>query len=112
MEESTFPAPSLDTWTTLFVLAAAQGLFLTITLVFSRKGHRPSNLILAGFIALFSLTLIEYVLHWTRYIYYLPQVNSFYLVFVFFFGPLLLLYFQSILSGRKMSLKSYLHLLQ
>jgi AraC-like DNA-binding protein len=104
------PAPSLDTWTVIFLLAAAQGIFLTITLLLNKKGAKLSNLLLASFIALFSLTLLEYVLHWTRYIYYFPQVNTYYLCFVFLFGPLLLLYYQSIENGGKLPLKAYLHL--
>ena len=99
MENAQFPVPSLDTWTTLFLFAAAQGLFLTLTLLLNKKGNRLSNILLGVFIALFSLTLIEYVLHWSRYIFYVPQVNTFYLVFVFFFGPLLLLYYKSVESN-------------
>lgn len=104
------PAPSLDTWTIIFLLAAAQGIFLTITLLLHKRGAKLSNVLLAVFIGLFSLTLLEYVLHWTRYIYYFPQANTYYLCFVFLYGPLLLLYYQSVENGGQVNRKAYLHL--
>ncbi|MEM9051806.1 MAG: helix-turn-helix domain-containing protein [Bacteroidota bacterium] len=58
--------PTLDNWTTLFLLASSTGLFLSIALLMkSRKAElflMPSLII-----GLFSIVLFQYVLFWTNY---------------------------------------------
>lgn len=103
--------PSLDTWTILFALAAAQGFFLCLLLWYSTKGNRSANRILALFIFFFAFTLTEYVLHWTRYIIHFPIVANWYMPLVFVFGPLLLYYFMALNKDLKWDWKIGLHLI-
>lgn len=90
------PQPSLDTWTTFFLLAAGHGLFLAMMLFFNKKGNPAANRILGVFILCFALTLIDYVGYWTRYNYYFPYLANMYKFLAFLFGPLLFLYFKRI----------------
>lgn len=56
--------PSLNTWTSVFLIAAAQGLFLSLA-IFSRKSK--VNHLLAFLILVFSVCLMYYVTYWTGY---------------------------------------------
>jgi AraC-like DNA-binding protein len=85
-------SPSLDSWTTLFLLAAAQGIFLALVLFVARPGPRRANWWLAGFLLCYSITLIDYVGFWSGYHYYFPHLAGIYLPLAFLFGPLLYLY--------------------
>lgn len=92
--------PSLDHWTVVFLIAAAQGLFLTV-LVFTQRTERRNANLLLGFLLLgFSLTLIDYVGFWTNYNWYFPHLMGIYEPLAFTFGPLTWLYLVSINTGR------------
>ncbi|PKA82343.1 AraC family transcriptional regulator [Ulvibacter sp. MAR_2010_11] len=82
--------PSLDTWTSIFLLAVAMGLFLFVILMTSgiRKNYPIAFLILA-----FSLILFQYVLYWTHYDQRYPFLIQFPPVCYYATGPLLYLYF-------------------
>ena len=103
--------PSFDTWTTIFLFAAIQGLFVATVLFFVKRKEFKANSLLALLILLFSLTLIEYVLYWTAYIYYFPHVMSLSDGFPFLFGVILYFYFEKIFEGHQLSKKDYLHFL-
>ncbi len=103
--------PSLDTWTSFFILAAAQGYFLAAVLLWPRKGNRLASRLLGAFIFFFALTLTEYVLHWTDYIIGFPHLWSFYIPIIFLFGPLLYLYFKSLGPEAEISRSDALHFL-
>ncbi|MEP2936839.1 MAG: AraC family transcriptional regulator [Gilvibacter sp.] len=81
------PEASFDTWTSLFLVVAAFGIFLS-ALLFSNKHGRPSNykviLILLGF----SLILIQYVFFWTGYNKVYTYIHFFDISWYLLFGPL------------------------
>lgn len=83
---------SFDTWTSLFLLASAQGGFLAIILIASQK---QPKLILGTITLLFSITLIEYVFFWTGFRYTFPHLNRISDPFFFLFGPLFYFYIKS-----------------
>lgn len=77
--------PSLDTWTTLFLLIAAQGFFLSF-LLFSK---RTTESVLMGAICfLFSWMMATYVAFWTGYLQVLPQFFKIGIGFTFLIAPL------------------------
>jgi len=84
--------PSLNTWTILLLFAAAQGLFLALTLFTQQRGNRRANRVLALLILLFSLRLIETVGYWTKYLLVLPHFALTTAAFPFLFGVLLYFY--------------------
>lgn len=108
MESTQVLTPSLDTWTTFFLLAAGQGIFLSVTLFVHKKGKHQANVLLGIFILLFAITLIDYVGFWTRYNTYYPDFRGIYEHLVLLFGPLLFLYFKA-LEGEKLTREDALH---
>lgn len=88
---------SFDNWTILFLLVAAQGLFLSV-LLFSKKSSRLNYL--AGVIVLFSLMLSYYVLFWTGYNRHISRIFGVSLGFTLLLGPLLLLYLRKDLKSK------------
>ncbi len=91
---------SLDTWTSIFLVAAAQGFFLALIL-FIRKNL--STAILGILVLLFSVTLIEYVLFWTGYRFVFPHLNRISEPFFFLFGPLIYFYAKSLSKDNKLN---------
>lgn len=87
---------SLDSWTLVFLIAAAQGLFLAMVLFLLRRGSRISNYILGTIIFLFSLTLVHYVAYWTGYQFVYPHLIGLSNAFPMLFGPLFLFYLRSL----------------
>lgn len=104
-------SPSLDTWTSIFAVAAFQGFFLAILLFTNRKGNILANRIFALFIFCFALTLSEYVLHWTQYITVYPYFANWYKPIIFLFGPLLFLYFRALDKRFSLAWRESLHFL-
>ena len=99
--------PSFDTWTSLFLLAAAMGVFLFIILISTRV---KKNLPIAFLILAFSVVLFQYVLYWTRYEIVYPYLVLFPPVCYYAMGPLLYRYFLS-LYKKTVQFKYALHFL-
>ncbi len=76
--------PSLDNWTIIFAVAAAQGIFLSIVLL---KRKDPSKY-LAAAITLFSLMLLYYVAFWTGYYREIGRWAGVSMGFTYLFSPL------------------------
>ena len=103
------PVPSFDTWTIVFLIAAVQGFFIAFVLFRWRRGNRPANRILATLLLLFAITLSEYVLYWTHYLYRVIHLADLSAQFPFLFGPLVLLYLRSIYEQKPLTWKDALH---
>lgn len=82
--------PSLDTWTSGFLVAVAMGLFLFIVLMMSRE---KKNYPIAFLVLAFSLILFQYVLYWTRYETVFPYLQLLPNLCYYVAGPLLYWYF-------------------
>ncbi len=93
--------PSFDHWTSLFLIAACQGVFLSI-LLFTRK-EVPTTL-LAGLVLSFSLCLTYYVIFWTGYFRVLPWQLGAAQGLTFLFGPQLLMYLRSTRSKEEVGI--------
>ncbi len=82
--------PSFDSWTSIFLLAVAMGLFLFISILLNKnKKHLPISLLVLAF----SLILFQYVLYWTRYETVFPYLQMLPHLCYYTTGPLLYLYF-------------------
>lgn len=99
------PNPSFDTWTIVFLIAAVQGFFTAVVLARWRRGQPQGNRLLACLLFLFSITLVEYVLYWTGYLYEFPHVANVSVAFPFLYGPILWLYLRTIYEGKSLSQK-------
>lgn len=99
------PAPSFDTWTTVFLISIAQGFFTAFVLWRWRRGHRSANRLLAALLALFSISMLEYVLYWTRYLYQWPHFANVSVELPFLYGPIVWLYLRTIYEGKPLGKK-------
>lgn len=84
--------PSFDNWTIVFLLFSFLGVVTSILLQFQSKQNRTGKLLISILLILFSITLVEYVLYWTKYIYYFPYISNISLTFYLAYGPLLYIY--------------------
>lgn len=89
--------PTLDNWTSFFLLAVAMGLFLFILLI---AGRIKRNLPIAFLILAFSLILFQYVLYWTRYEEVFPYLILTPPICYLSTGPLLYLYFLNLYKNK------------
>lgn len=103
--------PSLNTWTTVFLFMVFQGILLFSILIIRKKGNKSSNIILGLFVLSFALTLVMFVLYWSKYIFVSPFVylDKLYIALGYLFGPLLLLYFQSLFAKDLKFKKVFYH---
>lgn len=103
--------PSFDTWTSLFLFAALQGLFVSLALILLRKKMLVPNLLLASLLFLYSLTLLEYVFYWTGYLIDYPHLMALSSNFPYLFGPILYFYFRFVFEKSFFRRSDLLHLL-
>ncbi|MBV1923261.1 MAG: helix-turn-helix domain-containing protein [Flavobacteriaceae bacterium] len=84
---------SLDTWTSVFLLAVAMGLFLFFILITDKnKKNNP----IAFLVLAFSVILFQYVLYWTKYEITFPYLRTLPPFCYYLTGPLLYLYFSNL----------------
>jgi hypothetical protein len=100
---------SLVTWTILFLIAAAQEVFIAFVLLFNKIGHKKANLLLASVMLLFSFTLLYYVAYWTNYQFIYPHFIVLSAAIPFLIGPLLLLHLRQVAGRTKFSKADLLH---
>ena len=101
-------SPSLDNWTSLFLMAAGFGVFMFILLIINnRKG---SNYSIALLVLAFSLILVQYVLYWSGYQRQFPYLIQLPAMCYYASGPLLYIYFYKIYFGgfKKIFLLNFL----
>jgi len=99
--------PSFDSWTSMFLLAVAMGLFLFVSIVFTKS---RKNLPIGFLVLAFSIILFQYVLYWTQYEHVFPYLQMLPHVCYYTTGPLLYLYFQN-LHKKEVSFNYALHFL-
>ncbi len=102
---------SLNTWTTLFLLAAGQGLFLVLVLLIANTRSKNFNWPIIILLSFFSVTLVNYVLFWSGYNQTFPYLRFIPEIGFYLFGPMLLLYLRRILMQRKADDTFLLHLI-
>lgn len=77
---------------TLFIVAACQGLFLTLLLFRSKTGDHSANRFLCGLTLLFSLTLLDYSADLSGFTEQWPFITTLLWPKELIFGPLIFLY--------------------
>ena len=90
--------PSVDLFSVLFLLGAAQGLFLVLALLTVKRGALKANRVLALFTLVFAITLVDIFLEYTRYYTWSPWLLGVIWPTNFFYGPLLLFYAHALLN--------------
>lgn len=98
--------PTLNTWTTIFLLASGQGVFLSVVILFRKDKDPIPKRLLSAIILGFTLILLFCVAYWTRYTIYLPKGTSSILNLTYMIGPLML-YYVSQFSEFKRPIKHF-----
>lgn len=98
-------APSFNTWTIVFLIAAMQGFFTAFVLWQWRRGQRQANRLLAILLFLFAVMMVEYVVYWTNQIVAWPHISNISVQFPFLYGPLVWLYLRSIYEQKNLRIK-------
>lgn len=93
------PEPSFNAWTILFLIAAAQGIFLSALISLYQHGSILANRVMAIFTGAFSLVLCYYVLFWTGYSCNYMWTKGWCSALPFIFGPLMYFYLHIIRHG-------------
>lgn len=101
--------PSFDSWTIVFLFAATQGFFTAFVLARWQRGNAQANRLLSCLLVLFSVTLVEYVLFWTGYLYNYPHFANISLQFPFLYGPILWLYLRTSYTGKPLKKQDAWH---
>ncbi|GAA3647533.1 helix-turn-helix domain-containing protein [Flavivirga jejuensis] len=101
----------LDWLTFLFLYVALIGFFFTIILSFSKKSNRQAKLFIGGFVGVHSLFILEFVLYISNFQYKVPHTYLMASAAALLYGPLLYLYFKSVISDFKFRTKDLLHFL-
>lgn len=102
------PTVILSFWPIIFLVAAGQSIFFSTLLMSSRK-ENPSNFYLAVFLCLFGYMLFFNFGYWTNFIYQFPHLFYTNLPLNYLFGPLLLLYLDSLQPKPKLQKWWWLH---
>lgn len=84
--------PSLDSWTSLFLLFAFQATLVFVVFMLMKRGDRLANILLGSFVLVFGLTLVDYVLYWSGYQFRFHHLAGISQPLLFLAGPLLWLY--------------------
>ncbi|HMV10228.1 MAG TPA: helix-turn-helix domain-containing protein [Cyclobacteriaceae bacterium] len=96
---------TFDFWILLFAGFSFIGLFYSVKLLAS-KGESRMDVLLGLYLLMQSVTVLEYVLFWTKLIYSVHGFADISLLFGVLYGPILLIYFNQSF-GNKKSLKKY-----
>lgn len=92
--------PNLNTWTSLFLFAAAQGFFLVLLLLSRFRKGASANIWLLLLIINFSITLVDYVGFWSGYQFKFPHFSNIYMPLALCVAPLFYLYLRATLANQ------------
>lgn len=102
------PVITLSFWPIIFLIAGGQSIFFSFLLLTNNK-QLASNSYLAAFLFAFGYMLIFNFSYWTNYIYEFPHFFYTNLPLNYLFGPLLLLYLDSLQSQPKLQKWWWVH---
>ncbi len=105
------PEIQLNFWNFLFIGLSFIGIFFSIKLITLRRINDRASKVLGFYLLLQSLALLESCLFWTNYFYRVPQFYASTSLFALLYGPLLLIYFDSVFEDRKALISYGFHFL-
>ena len=89
---------SFDTWTSIFLIAAFQGCFLSFIIWKQKEENHHGKNYLTILVGLFSVMLMYYVSYWTGYNRYLNYFDGIFLTIPFSFGPIVFAYHRKLIQ--------------
>lgn len=104
--------PSFQFWDIIHLIAAAQGGFIGVLFLKSRKGNRWANFFLGLLLVTFSYRLFEITAFWTKLDLVIPHILETSFPFSYAFGVLLYFYVKHLITGRqRLDRMIWLHLI-
>jgi AraC-like DNA-binding protein len=95
------PEILLSFWNFLFIGLSFIGIFFSIKLITVPRLNGRTSKTLGLYLLLQSLALLESCLFWTNYVYRVPEFFASTSLFALLYGPLLLIYFDSVFENPK-----------
>lgn len=103
--------PKYELWDIIHLIAAAQGGFIGVLFLFSRKGNRWTNSFLGLLLITFSYRLFEITAFWTRLDLIIPHILETSFPFSYAFGVLLYFYVRHLTTGSlRVDRRLWMHL--
>lgn len=104
--------PTFELWDIIHLIAAAQGGFLGLLFLISRKGNRWTNSFLGLLLVTFSYRLFEITSFWTGLDYSIPHILETSFPFSYAFGVLLYFYVKHMVTDdRRLDRRLWMHLI-
>ena len=104
--------PQLNFWSVLLLICAGQAFFLSIILIFHKKGNITANRTLAVLIFFFSYYFAFIAAYWTNYLIEFPHMLGTLRILNYSWGPLFYLYVSALLAREKVfNFRKLLHFL-
>jgi AraC-like DNA-binding protein len=98
---------SFTTIQILLFLGAAQGFFLAVVLLTTRRAHHQANRYLAGIIIIFSLNIIIHTISHRPYSFSIPHHEIVITMLFYLFGPFFYLYVNTLTGHNALPAKKY-----
>lgn len=108
---SELPDIILNPWIFLFIGLSFIGIFFSVRLIAVPRLNDRASRALGLYLLLQSLALLESCLFWTNYFYRVPGFYASTSLFALLYGPLLLIYFDSVFGNRKPLINYSFHFL-
>ena len=104
--------PQLNFWSVLLLICAGQSFFLSVILLFHKKGNITANRILSVLMFFFSYYFAFIAAYWTNYLIEFPHMLGTLRILNYSWGPLFYLYVSAVLEKDKtFELRKLLHFL-
>lgn len=91
---------TLNFWAIIYVIAGAQGIFVSLLLLRAKKGKKPANLFLSALVFLLAVYLFDLFLGRSNLLYRFPQLVYFAVPLWYLFAPLTYFYVRAICDQK------------
>ncbi len=103
--------PKLNILTFVYFYTVVIGFFIVVIICFNNKANLYSKFLIAGFITIHSVFILEFVLHYSNYNFKYPHTYLMASSGALLYGPLLYLYFKTIAQNYRLRTVDLLHFL-
>ncbi|SHG16822.1 helix-turn-helix domain-containing protein [Flagellimonas flava] len=103
--------PRVTTWSLLYLFVALVGFYVVILIVFNKRIHRASRLLIALFVFIHSFFILHVSINSSNYYFQYPHTYLMSTWGSFLYGPLLYFYFKCTMQKYKFRTLDFLHLL-
>ncbi len=92
--------PEIDLLSVIYLIGAAQGVFLVVALLDKKIVNKQANGYLAAFLFIFTLSLVDEFLYQSHYFYEYPHLIGLIWPLEYLYGPLFYFYVRELTSFK------------